>query len=1410
MTFSTILPGDSTLYSGFTSHAGSNLAFLADWNDTAIHLSGYDTIDTAWTQSAERVLLLTDLFDECSADSDCVLSSIIVSSSDHWLVVAGKVTNSDTAATIVVVIDLSQYDTTTHTWAGQQLPIDEAYYTTSHTNDPSSIAVSDDTVLIGYNAKKVTVLALTYANASWSDYTVANGSGFSVVHCRALAIFGDLFVLVTNSAVATYRLPITASLTSATDALMSEAITTASETIIIGTDISVAVTSSMIYLGDALYMDDNDDTVGTVYAFTLDESTGLFNSETVHQFLATDHSDSTSVGFGTTVAASDQYLLIGDPLYNDSEGTVFAYTVNETTPSWTATTLPGVMTVPSGETQIGATLELSATSMNVASLNASHALFFGSCETGHFFSGTTCYPCPPGTYQPLPGQVFCHSCSSGQYQSAYGQSSCIDAVAGTFVADFNHTTSTPCSTGFNSEDSASTCYNSTSMTYYEYSSGSEVGTSVSMDSSLIVTTGSTLSATAYGLDLSLSSSTSFSNPGTGLVADATNFYVIEGGNVHVYPKNSVDPTTPTDTFAVHSSTNPYAIAANDSMVAAQVKSSFSVDLVVWAYSDVWSEIMTPVSGISGIGPYGLAFVTIDDVSFIVASGSITWDIIDTSTGGYEWFKVSSTLPASSMIAGFDRFVTIVSGEIITVLEATATSLTVSSTMTVAGSSFDSVKVSGDLLILGDTTNQAVAVYQHRGGGEFTLFALIPFAESTDQISFGAAADLIDTSAHHFIMAIGAPAFGTDDGAVYSAAFLCAIDEVNSDSGCVPCPANTRRVNSLADACTMSSSPCQPGQYLDGDYCTDASPGYYVAVTDYNQQTQCTEAGYFSFGGIGAIECFPAPAGYVSTDDHTGIVACSTGQYQDETGQTSCKTVDAGYYPTTDRASQTLCDSGYYSLGGTDDCTACPTDWIALDNRRGCYQIPESALAAHSDGVWTVTPVSTLDGQSATVTAINDTSACQVSSGDIQCSAFYGYVAVEATLNDETITGTIALSALSIDDSKVSIPNEINFISTGTRTFSLANYTTSPLSSGALTFDLDTPVAWASVSGTTLTLNPGDEDTAGTYAMTLTVNNTCGYTVTKTIEANFFDVSPTSTSTKVALAVPAISGTTVTSIVASGIGGVTVVNATSGETVFVPISTSIEHGAHTMTITLSDGTSNTVSVTMESVTNSEGRPAAVSIGSSTGTARLVAESYACPQSMEASFFGSVSITGAEVSGNTLYCTAEVTITAAAVSQLDFQPVVGGQAVSGTLTNTPSTVCVAVAQTPTESTAAFTDTGDFQLRLNGVNLTTFESDGALCGNASIASADTAASVEVASDAALVVELLYADAVVFTDTLTLDEFVDKFTMSDFLFTSALCLLAFCIACSITVLLIVACIGTVMFKKGHLRIHLPRSNNV
>ncbi|KAK3584683.1 hypothetical protein CHS0354_021353 [Potamilus streckersoni] len=74
-----------------------------------------------------------------------------------------------------------------------------------------------------------------------------------------------------------------------------------------------------------------------------------------------------------------------------------------------------------------------------------------ACPVGKYINSivgaTTCTSCPPGTYQDQIGQISCKQCDAGSYQNMAEQTSCITCETGTYQNSIGKTTCIPCEGG---------------------------------------------------------------------------------------------------------------------------------------------------------------------------------------------------------------------------------------------------------------------------------------------------------------------------------------------------------------------------------------------------------------------------------------------------------------------------------------------------------------------------------------------------------------------------------------------------------------------------------------------------------------------------------------------------------------------------------------------------------------------------------------------------------------------------------------------------------------------------------------------------------------------------------------------------------------------------------------------------
>ncbi|XP_048248760.1 uncharacterized protein LOC124126022 isoform X2 [Haliotis rufescens] len=102
---------------------------------------------------------------------------------------------------------------------------------------------------------------------------------------------------------------------------------------------------------------------------------------------------------------------------------------------------------------------------------------------------------------------------------------------------------------------------------------------------------------------------------------------------------------------------------------------------------------------------------------------------------------------------------------------------------------------------------------------------------------------------------------------------------------------------------------------------------------------------------GSKKCLPCPYGY-SSSPSGGCVECPDGQYQDQSGQPSCKNCGANMYSLTPRSSRARCVSkcrpGFRSSTGQQPCDKCPVNhyWV---NSSHCEPCPGDGSTLYVEG-----------------------------------------------------------------------------------------------------------------------------------------------------------------------------------------------------------------------------------------------------------------------------------------------------------------------------------------------------------------------------------------------------------------------------------------------------------------------------
>ncbi len=168
------------------------------------------------------------------------------------------------------------------------------------------------------------------------------------------------------------------------------------------------------------------------------------------------------------------------------------------------------------------------------------------------------------------------------------------------------------------------------------------------------------------------------------------------------------------------------------------------------------------------------------------------------------------------------------------------------------------------------------------------------------------------------------------------------------------------------ACATTARYCSVG-YLSGTHCysnpssanylasdCDADGGYFVNGKCYFTErssdikcTSCSAGSYLTSTLGGGANCHYCPAGYKCPSQTGDKVACNgAGEYQDTTGQTTCKTCNTvGYAPNLEHTACEedpnqfiTCDPGEYSTG-RGSCDTCPSGYYCPG---GHYYIGDSS------------------------------------------------------------------------------------------------------------------------------------------------------------------------------------------------------------------------------------------------------------------------------------------------------------------------------------------------------------------------------------------------------------------------------------------------------------------------------------
>ena len=217
---------------------------------------------------------------------------------------------------------------------------------------------------------------------------------------------------------------------------------------------------------------------------------------------------------------------------------------------------------------------------------------------------------------------------------------------------------------------------------------------------------------------------------------------------------------------------------------------------------------------------------------------------------------------------------------------------------------------------------------------------------------------MDVDAGHYVATANSSTQSTCAGGRYKAAHTV---KYGSTSSCSTCGAGTYS-SSGAASCTACSGSTQyqnltgqtscktvssgyykssnsaqtqcPSGYRDGagaanvNGCEmDVDAGHYVATANSATQSTCAGGRYKAAHTVkygSTSSCSTCGVGTYSSSGAASCTACSgSTQYQNETGQTSCKTVSSGYYKSSNSA-QTQCPANYRDGTGAANINACKT------------------------------------------------------------------------------------------------------------------------------------------------------------------------------------------------------------------------------------------------------------------------------------------------------------------------------------------------------------------------------------------------------------------------------------------------------------------------------------------------------
>ncbi len=249
--------------------------------------------------------------------------------------------------------------------------------------------------------------------------------------------------------------------------------------------------------------------------------------------------------------------------------------------------------------------------------------------------------------------------------------------------------------------------------------------------------------------------------------------------------------------------------------------------------------------------------------------------------------------------------------------------------------------------------------------------------------------------------------------------VCTANNTYSAAGatsCSTCPTGYANTGTTAAAHANAAS-CKisvaAGKYLataNGTALTSCAAGKYKAAhsVSYGSTSSCDTCGAGTYSGAGAGSCS----------------ACSgTLQYQDATGQSSCKTVSSGYYKSSNSA-QTQCPANYRNGGAAANISGCTASCAAgsrVTTANGActaittgnvYMLAHnvtygktSAAATSCPGGYSISGTSQTDHDAKNDCKINCGAGTRVASTDATCSGVgNGYYIAAHTVSAGSISG----------------------------------------------------------------------------------------------------------------------------------------------------------------------------------------------------------------------------------------------------------------------------------------------------------------------------------------------------------------------------------------------------------------------